>query len=95
MNKEQLPEYRSHKVVKAGKIGKIYFNYQNPESRNPLFTGATLVLEKDGIQLCSVVVDRNYMETKRPIVGGYYVLYNNNYESWCPEAAFEQGYSLL
>lgn len=35
----------------------------------------------------------NFMDAKRPEVGGYFVVYEDGYESYSPQKAFEEGYT--
>ena len=42
-----------------------------------------------------IKVDRAYMNKHKPEVGGYYLRYEDGYESWSPAKAFEDGYSLI
>lgn len=78
-----LPEFISHKIVKAGKIWGIF---NNSEKKT-----ATLALEGQE----SVEVDHEYLEKHQPVPRAYYVLYRDGYESCCPEEAFEEGYSQM
>ena len=42
----------------------------------------------------SALVDNAYMAKHDPQIGGYYVKYKDNYESFSPSQAFEEGYVL-
>ena len=86
---EQLPKYQSHKVVAALKITEIY------EVRDP--EGA-LDLECEGpkgepSELIRVPLE--YVEKHNPQVGGYFVVYQDGYQSWSPAKAFEEGYKII
>ena len=74
-----LKEYICHKVVQAAKIEDI------TTERRP--DGATWV---NG----SIQVKPDYLSKHKPEIGGYYVLYQDGYESYSPALAFESGYSL-
>lgn len=74
----ELPRWRCHKVVSAAKILEI-------ERRSG---GALLALEGEAIEGVSSV----YMGKHDPQVGGYYVRYDDGYESFSPAEAFEAGY---
>lgn len=83
--KESLPEFRSHKVVRAGKILKI--------ERMPAPGGmimAELTLDVPGKP--AITVGEQYLRKHTPQEGGYYVRYPDGYESWSPAKAFESGY---
>jgi len=80
---ELLPQYRCHKIVRAAKIARI----------DP--TG--LVLEYSigaGIAAIGVDVTPAFFARHRPEVGGYFVVYDDGYQSFSPAKAFEEGYSL-
>ena len=40
-------------------------------------------------------VSKAYVKKHDPQPGGYYVIYEDGYESWSPEEAFENGYSPI
>ena len=40
-------------------------------------------------------VGYSYMQKHKPQVGGYYVVYEDGYESYSPAGAFEAGYTLV
>ena len=85
-----MPEYRCHKVVRAGNIADIVKNNDDIEDSK-----YTLHLDF-GINTGSPVqVDGDYILKHKPRVGGYYVLYKDGYESFSPPEAFESGYSLI
>jgi hypothetical protein len=79
----QLQRYRSHKVVNAAKIAGV------SQYRNTGEGGLTFV---DGQQL---MVSPTYMAKHAPQPGGYFVVYEDGYESWSPAEAFEAGYTAL
>lgn len=87
-NVEQLPQYRSHKVVRAGKIVAIKMTGSG--------SFAKVVLEVPGAhELVEVPIEPAYYRKHDPQIGGYYVVYDDGYESWSPKEAFEAGYSRL
>jgi hypothetical protein len=82
---DKLPVYQCHKVVKAAKILSVRLQGE-PES----------VLELDlAPGRASVVVDAAFMLKHSPKVGGYFVIYEDGYQSWSPAEAFEAGYSRI
>jgi len=84
--KDLLPVYQCHKIVHGFKIRKIDF----------LATGdAVLRPEEAAIEHLNVLVTKQYLEKHKPQAGGYYVLYDDGYESWSPAKAFEAGYALV
>lgn len=82
----QLPRYKCHKEVWALKIAKIEFDEE------PL-RGAWITPADLGYG--SFRVDAAYVRKHNPIVGGYYVVYRDGYESWSPASEFEDGYTRL
>lgn len=77
-----LNRYKCHKEVMAAKITSILNSGCEPY---------VLSLEGGGTRN----VSHTYMLKHNPQVGGYYVLYDDGYESWSPAKAFEDGYSLM
>lgn len=76
----QLPEYRCHKKVQAAQI----------EAMGRLADGRTRLALVGGVD---VFVDDAFVRRHQPVPGGYYVRYDDGYESWSPARAFEEGYS--
>ena len=85
----EIPQYRCHKVVRAGKIADI-----QPIS-NDEDSDAWLHLRFGENSGAPVKVDAKFMSKHNPKVGGYFVMYQDNYESYSPPEAFESGYSLI
>lgn len=77
-----LPEYISHKIVKAAKIKKVIW----PAGKEG---GAKIFFEND---LGHVEVDTAYMRKHNPKEGGYFVVYEDGYQSFSPAIPFEKGY---
>ena len=82
----QLPEWQCHKKVWAFKI----FNILERKGE----TGYVSYVLSDGASAV-VYVSMEYVEKHKPEVGGYYVRYQDGYESYSPAGAFEEGYSLI
>ena len=82
-----LPKWQSHKVVEAGKIGRIAEHVEG---------GFLLTLDLPDNWTAEVQVSQEYFNKHNPLPGGYYVRYpGDGYESWSPAKAFEEGYRLL
>ena len=82
-----LPKWQSHKVVEAGKIGRIAEHVEG---------GFLLTLDLPDNWTAEVQVSQEYFDKHNPLPGGYYVRYpGDGYESWSPAKAFEEGYRLL
>lgn len=78
-----MKTYKSHKTVKALKIGRM---------EGPLEGGEFLLFCADEPN-CYQLVDRAFMEKHLPHAGGYFVEYGDGYQSFSPARAFEEGYS--
>lgn len=83
---QQLPEYQSHKRVRAAKIvqskklddGTFQLELELPSSKRFFH-----IYSPPGRQV-----------NAESFVGGYLVRYEDGYESWSPAKAFEEGYKL-
>jgi hypothetical protein len=85
---KELQTYTCHKRVQAFKITEI--------SNDPLaMVGPKAELYGDRDDDISVVVDVAFMRRCNPEVGGYYVRYEDGYESYSPAKAFEEGYTRV
>jgi hypothetical protein len=82
--KGHLPRYRSFKVVEAAKINQVVSDGMRP--------GVTLVLDGQPEHLR---VSVEYFNKHQPHPGGYYVRYEDGYESFSPAKAFEEGYTRI
>ena len=78
-----MNKYKSHKVVEAGKITEIAFRGEQGDYMIALLGGET------------VVVSHEYISKHRPLQGGWYVRYGDGYESFSPDKAFVEGYTLV
>lgn len=82
----ELPRYKSHKEVWALKIKKIV-----PAPEN--LGGAIITPEEP--EYGDFHVDNAYMSKHQPYEGGYYVVYKDDYRSFSPAEAFEEGYTII
>lgn len=80
-----LPQYRCHKKVWALKIAKI----------EPREDGAGAIITPEEKGYAPFPVQHGYMVKHSPQVGGYWVQYDDGYQSYSPAKAFEDGYSLI
>ena len=87
-NEFKLPVYKSHKIVAAAKIGSI----ANMGDGTPTHLE---LLDTDGVKLRDVTVPWAYMEKHEPHPGGYFVQYEDGYQSFSPAPAFEGGYTRI
>ena len=79
------PIYRCHKEVTAFKIDQI---------RTRFFYTEAILYPKDD-RLDPVFVNIDYIEKHQPEAGGYWVRYDDGYESYSPATAFEAGYTRI
>lgn len=82
-----IPRYKSHKTVRAFKIKGFIID---PDDKK----GGAAIVPVDG-SIEDVPVDKSYMDKHKPQKGGYYVQYEDGYESYSPAKAFEEGYSKV
>jgi hypothetical protein len=79
----EMPKYRSHKEVWAVKIRAFEFDG----------TFGTITPWEDGY--ADIKVDPAFCRKHEPKIGGYYVIYEDGYQSFSPADAFEGGYTRL
>lgn len=84
MNVNELPQYKCHKVVRAGKILAT--------ARNP--NEDAVFLDVDGVVNKWLSAPAGWLNKHNPDIGGYLVAYEDGYLSYSPAAAFEAGYSV-
>lgn len=82
MNVNDLPQYKCHKVVRAGRIHSCIAGVLSVQVGN-----TKAVVEFD--------VGREWVKKHQPERDGYFVVYEDGYQSYSPAAAFEAGYSLI
>lgn len=82
-----LPKYRCHKEVWALKIQAV--------TKPPGADDGSCQLEFVDRRYTPRVVDRRYVVRHNPMPGGYFVLYEDGYQSWSPADVFEDGYTLI
>jgi len=83
-NSTEIPKYQSYKEVWAFKIGLMF-----PEA------DGSHILNAKGKDDRQIRVSREYMRKHNPQSGGYWVQYEDGYESFSPAKAFEEGYKLM
>lgn len=88
ISKTKIPAYRCHKLVRAAKITSI--------DEFILNKGGDWILRFGCISnRANLVVSDEYMNKHNPKVGGYFVVYEDGYQSWSPAEAFESGYTMI
>lgn len=81
---EMLPQWQSHKRVRAAKI--IEINATDEMSLD--------ILQESGPPVWVKPAD-NMFARYRPVPGDYYVVYDDGYAAISPRAAFEDGYTRM
>ena len=89
-----LPQYQCHKKVWALKIKSIVNAPPQPEGSESDPGMRSLVVEPEHV-FAPINVSGAFMQKHSPQPGGYWVRYEDGYESFSPAKAFEEGYSLL
>lgn len=91
----EMPRYQSHKKVWAIKIKSVVYDEdmrtQDIEQKDE--REATITPEDKGYS--TFKVGARYLAKHNPREGGYYVFYEDGYESFYPAEAFEDGYTRL
>ena len=88
----QMPRYKSHKEVSALKIKEVIGAERKNVGKEDEYC-ALLIFEDGGY--AHKEVGHDYVVKHQPKAGGYYVRYEDGYESWSPAQAFEGGYTLI
>lgn len=89
----EMPKYQCHKQVWALKIKELR---QAPASSAPVNLGGDwFIVPEDDAYEPIMVGHYKYYDKYRPVPGGYYVLYEDGYQSYSPASAFESGYTLI
>lgn len=90
MNDRMMPKYKSHKEVWALKIKSLVSDGEGEERESD--GSAMITPEEEGY--APFKVDSEYMHKHKPQAGGYFVVYKDDYKSFSPAGAFEEGYTL-
>lgn len=79
-----LPVYKCHKLVKAMRIEAITSIGEVAD--------VTLTLVDEHTSSHQVIVPESWYLKHKPMLGGYFVLYEDDYYSYSPADAFTSGY---
>ena len=82
----EMPRYKCHKEVWALKIKNI--------ATERCINGKSILIFEDK-RYAPLTVSNEYVQKHKPQIGGYYVIYENGYESWSPADVFEAGYKKI
>lgn len=85
---KEMPKYECHKKVHALKIKDIQYRYSKDESVDAILTPCEPGYEP-------IRVSEAYWRKHQPEVNGYYVVYEDGYESFSPALVFERGYTRI
>lgn len=89
----EMPRYKCHKEVWALKIAEIR---QAPADQERRHRGGDWYLVPADRRYAPICVGHDdYVLKHKPEVGGYYVVYKDDYQSYSPAKAFEEGYCPL
>jgi hypothetical protein len=84
-----LPVWKCHKQVRAAKI----INIELPVHGAPVLH---VIYSTPGEESYSMIpVTAEFIAKHRPHTGGYFVIYDDGYQSFSPAKAFEDGYTLI
>jgi hypothetical protein len=87
---KELPKWKCHKIVHAAKIKEVV---DDTKPENETDGSRLLVLEEPGF--LPIRVNRDWVRKHEPSNGGYFVVYDDNYTSFSPAKAFEEGYDRI
>ena len=76
--KREMPKYKCHKVVHALQIAYVEIST----------VGSAMIHPVDS-RYAPFRVGVDYVNNHKPQDGGYYVVYEDGYQSWSPKEAFE------
>jgi hypothetical protein len=83
-----MKTYQCHKRVQAFKIASI------EKAQGQVDPGTEMSdYELEGADGEKAVVNDGWLRRHKPDLGGYFVRYDDGYESFSPSAAFEDGYT--
>ena len=83
-----LPQWQSHKKVWGDKIVRAYGDAASPEPY-------VVWLLKCGEKIFPSYELLDRVPKGTDATGGYYVRYEDNFESWSPAKAFKKGYTRI
>jgi len=86
----EMPRYACHKKVWALEIKAI-----EPDGSAPRGAAGSCIITPVEHGYAPFRVDEDYCRKHNPQVGGFYVVYDDGYESFSPRKAFLDGYTLI
>ena len=89
-----LPIYECFKKVCALKIKDIEYDVDAAIAETRETDGTAMIVpEEEGYG--KFKVSNEYVRKHQPKAGGYWIKYEDGYESWSPAEVFEAGYKLI
>lgn len=85
----QMPRYQCHKQVWALKIKEVELTETSVDGAFNCY------LDFEEERYAPRAVGQQFYEKHGPKSGGYFVVYDDGYESYSPAGAFESGYTLI
>ena len=89
MPQAEMPRYKCHKIVHALKIQRVI----DPSLLNDETDGSRILVPEE--PFAPLRVGMEYVRKHNPQAGGYFIRYEDGYESFSPAKAFEDGYTRL
>lgn len=90
-----LPKYKCHKRVWALQIESVEPDAVRAEAEGGRETDGSTWLHPVNKDYAPFKVSKEYAEKHSPEIGGYWVQYEDGYQSYSPAAPFESGYTLI
>jgi hypothetical protein len=87
-----LPQWKCHKIVGAAKILTV-FN-EGAKADAPEKSHASIVVQVPNDKI-TVIVEQEWIDKFKPKIGGFLVMYADNYMSFSPETVFMAGYKRI
>ena len=96
---KMLPKYKCHKEVQAAEIVGVYIYSEAGKGYKANHAVLRVKfpspeIDKD-IEWSYIHVPLSYIDRHNPKPGGYYVLYEDGYQSYSPAKPFEDGYTFI
>lgn len=91
----EMPKYRCRKHVWALKIAKVEESRIDRITDPSKETDDGYIITPADDKYAPFRVERAWVKKHDPKPGGYYVLYKDNYASYSPAEAFEDGYTAM
>lgn len=86
----EMPKYKCHKEVHALKIARLV----DPTKPGNESDGSRVIYPEDA-GFSAFVVKHDYVRKHNPHAGGYFVVYEDGYQSFSPAKPFEDGYARV